>query len=150
MRLRVAAVTILIAAAPFSRALAVDDAEMLTLMQKHCVMCHAAKPTHESFQEAPKNIALETIAGIKKYAATISAQTVQTKAMPLGNQTGMTDEERATLAQWLKNQPRSATPGPGAYSPGSFLARWRSSLASLRAWRHWSPGTVSICGMYPC
>ena len=104
MRLRVAAVTILIAAAPFSRALAVDDAEMLALTQKHCVMCHAEKPTHESFQEAPKNIALETIADIKKYAATISAQTVQTKAMPLGNQTGMTDEERATLAQWLKNQ----------------------------------------------
>ena len=104
MRLRVAAVTILIAAAPFCRALAVDDAEMLVLMQKHCVMCRAEKPTHESFQEAPKNIALETIADIKKYAATISAQTVQTKAMPLGNQTGMTDEERATLAQWLKNQ----------------------------------------------
>ena len=67
-------------------------------------MCHAAKPTHESFQEAPKNIALETIDDIKKHAATISAQTVQTKVMPLGNQTGMTDEERATLAQWLKNQ----------------------------------------------
>jgi len=67
-------------------------------------MCHAAKPAHESFQEAPKYITLETIADIKKNAATISAQTVQTKAMPLGNQTGMTDEERATLAQWLKNQ----------------------------------------------
>ena len=76
----------------------------LRLCKKHCVMCHAAKPTHESFQEAPKNIVLETIADIKKHAVTISAQTVQTKAMPLGNQTGMTDEERATLAQWLKNQ----------------------------------------------
>jgi len=104
MRLRVAAVTILIAAAPFSRAVAVDDAEVLALMQKHCVMCHATKPTHESFREAPKNIVLETIAEIRKHAATISAQTVQTRAMPLGNQTGMTDEERATLAQWLKNQ----------------------------------------------
>ena len=77
---------------------------MLALVQKHCVMCHATKPTHESFQEAPKNITLETIADIKKYVATVSAQAVQTKAMPLGNQTGMTDEERATLAQWLKNQ----------------------------------------------
>ena len=76
----------------------------LALVQKHCVMCHATKPTHESFREAPKNIALETISDIRKHAATISAQTVQTKAMPLGNQTGMTDEERATLAQWLKNQ----------------------------------------------
>lgn len=104
MRLGAAAVTVLIAAAPFSRALAVDDAEALALVRKHCVMCHAAKPTHESFQDAPKNISLETIADIKKLAATISAQTVRTKAMPLGNQTGMTDEDRDTLAQWLKNQ----------------------------------------------
>jgi uncharacterized membrane protein len=104
MRLGAAAVTILVTAAPFSHACAVDDAEVLALIQKHCVMCHAAKPTHESFQEAPKNIALETIADVKKHAATITAQTVQTKAMPLANQTGMTDEERATLGQWLKNQ----------------------------------------------
>ena len=104
MRLGAAAVTIFIAAAPFSYALAVDDSQVLAIVQKHCVMCHAAKPTHESFAEAPKNITLETIADIKKHAATISAQTVQTKAMPLANQTGMTDEERATLAEWLKNQ----------------------------------------------
>ena len=104
MRLGAAAMIILIVAAPFSYALAVDDAEALALVQKHCVMCHAAKPTHESFREAPKNIVLETIADIRKHAATISAQTVQTKAMPLGNQSGMTDDERATLAQWLKNQ----------------------------------------------
>jgi len=98
------AVIVLAVSAPFSPALAVEDAEVLALMRKHCVMCHAIKPTHESFQEAPKNIALETIDDIKKHAATISAQTVQTKAMPLGDQTGMTDEERATLAQWLKNR----------------------------------------------
>ncbi|MGB8136261.1 MAG: hypothetical protein WCF15_05720 [Pseudolabrys sp.] len=36
------------AAAPFSHAFAVDDAEALAIAQKHCVMCHAAKPTHES------------------------------------------------------------------------------------------------------
>ena len=104
MHLGAAAVRIAIAAAPFSHAFAVDDAEALAIAQKHCVMCHAAKPTHESFQEAPKNITLETIADIRKHALTILAQTMQTKAMPLGNQTGMSDEERATLAQWLKNQ----------------------------------------------
>src|SRR5262245_4602340 len=104
MRWGVVAVTILAVSSPFSRALAVDDAVVLALVQKHCVMCHATKPTHESFHEAPKNITLETVTDIRKHAATISAQTVQTKAMPLGNQTGMTDEERATLAQWLKNQ----------------------------------------------
>jgi len=104
MRWGVVTVKILAVSAFFSRAYAVDDSEALALMRKHCVMCHAAKPTHESFQEAPKNVTLETIAAIKQHATIISAQTVQTKAMPLGNQTGMTDEERATLAEWLKNQ----------------------------------------------
>ena len=28
-------------------------------------------------------------------------QTVRNKAMPLGNQTGMTDDERAQLGRWL-------------------------------------------------
>jgi uncharacterized membrane protein len=104
MRLGAATAAILAVCAPFSPAFAFDDADALALMQKHCVMCHAVKPTHESFQEAPKNIALETVADIKKHTTAIYAQTVETKAMPLGNQTGMTDEERATLAQWLKNQ----------------------------------------------
>ncbi len=58
-------------------------------------MCHAATPSHESFREAPKNVTLETIAEIKKHAATVYTQTVQTKAMPLGNQTAMTDDERS-------------------------------------------------------
>jgi uncharacterized membrane protein len=74
-------------------------------MRKHCVMCHAANPTHESFREAPKNIILETAADLKKYAVVIFAQTVQTKAMPLGNQTDMTDDERVMLGRWLKELP---------------------------------------------
>jgi uncharacterized membrane protein len=83
----------------------VTDAEALAIVHKHCVTCHAAKPTHEAFQEAPKNVTLETIADLKKYAATIYAQTVQNKAMPLGNQTAMTDAERAALGRWVKALP---------------------------------------------
>jgi uncharacterized membrane protein len=82
-----------------------SDAEALAIVRSHCVMCHAVKPAHESFQEAPKNIILETIADLKKHAATIYAQTVQTKAMPLGDQTVITDDERATLGRWLKELP---------------------------------------------
>lgn len=83
---------------------AVSDAAALTLVQKHCVMCHARKPTHESFSEPPKNVVLETIADMKKYAPLMFAQAVQNKAMPLGNQTGMTDDERAELGRWIKGQ----------------------------------------------
>lgn len=80
---------------------AVSDAEILTLSQKHCVSCHARKPTHESFQEAPKKITLETVADIKRFAPLVLSQTVQNKAMPLGNQTVMTDTERDRLGQWI-------------------------------------------------
>lgn len=83
---------------------AVSDAEVLAITHKHCAMCHAAKPTHVAFQEAPKNVALETIADLKKYADLIYIQAVQNKAMPLGNETGMSDDERNALGRWVKAQ----------------------------------------------
>ena len=81
------------------------DAAVVAIAQKHCVTCHAARPTHESFRAAPKDIILETAADLKKYAAAIYAQTIQTRAMPLGNQSGMTEDDRVTLGRWLRNLP---------------------------------------------
>ena len=46
---------------------------------------------------APKGVHLETLEELKRYAAQVSVQAVQNKAMPLANRTGMTDEERAKL-----------------------------------------------------
>jgi len=83
---------------------AVSDSQVLALTAKHCTMCHARKPTHESFREAPKNVFLESTADLRKYAPLILTQTVQNKAMPLGNQTAMTDDERAKLGQWIAAQ----------------------------------------------
>ena len=79
----------------------ISDTEMLALTTKHCTMCHARKPTHESFKEAPKNVTLETVEDLRKYAPLILSQAVQNKAMPLGNQTGMTEDERAKIGQWI-------------------------------------------------
>jgi uncharacterized membrane protein len=81
------------------------DMEALALVHKHCAVCHVAKPTHPAFSEAPNGVVLETVADLKKYAPRIYAQTVQNKAMPLGNQTHMTDEERVALGDWLKALP---------------------------------------------
>lgn len=93
------------ATAPHADAGTVTDTGALAIASKHCVMCHAAKPAHESFQDAPKGIILESVDDLKKHAATIYAQTVQTRAMPLGNQTDMSENDRATLGQWLKELP---------------------------------------------
>jgi len=90
--------------APAAGGAAVSDADVLALAARHCTMCHARKPTHESFQEAPKNVTLESIGEIRKYAPLILTQTVQNKAMPLGNQTGMTGDERAKIGAWIAAQ----------------------------------------------
>lgn len=93
------------ATAPHADAGTVADTEALAIVSKHCVMCHAAKPAHESFLEAPKGNILESVDDLRKHAATIYAQTVQIRAMPLGNQTDMSENDRATLGQWLKELP---------------------------------------------
>ncbi len=82
---------------------AVPEAEAVRIVQTHCVACHAAKPTHEAFRgnPPPKNVVLETIADLRRNAPGVMAQSVQGKAMPLGNESGMTDAERAALGAFL-------------------------------------------------
>jgi uncharacterized membrane protein len=44
---------------------------------------------------------LETAAQIRREAPLIQSVAVDSRAMPLGNATGMTQDERDTLARWL-------------------------------------------------
>ena len=84
----------------------VSDAEVLALTTKHCVMCHQAHPTHESFKggEPPKGVMLDSIESLRKNAQQILVQAVDGRAMPLGNETGITDQERAKLGAWIHAQ----------------------------------------------
>lgn len=84
--------------------LVVSDQEVQAISVKHCTMCHAVKPTHAGFKEAPKGVALETLDELRRYATQIEAQAVRNKSMPLGNETGMTDEDRAKLGAWIGAQ----------------------------------------------
>lgn len=79
----------------------VTEARALQIVTTHCAMCHAARPKHEGFTEAPKGVALETIAELRRHAASVHAQTIASNAMPLGNETNMTDRERAELGAFL-------------------------------------------------
>ena len=82
---------------------AVSEMQAMQIVQAHCVACHAAKPKHESFRDGPppKNVILETVADLRRHAPAVLAQAVQGKAMPLGNETGMTDADRAALGAFL-------------------------------------------------
>ena len=82
----------------------VADAEALSIVQTRCAPCHAAAPTDPTIKVAPKGIELETIDNLRRYAAQIETQAVANKAMPLGNKTKMTDEERAKLGKWISSQ----------------------------------------------
>ena len=80
---------------------ATSDEQAMAISAKHCVACHAQHPSHPAFKEPPKNMALETVPELRRYAQQIYMQTVQNRAMPLGNQTGMTDAERDALGRWI-------------------------------------------------
>jgi uncharacterized membrane protein len=101
-----AAVAAVAATAAFAQAPAPPptDAEMLALMKAHCVQCHAAEPTHEAFAKAPAGVLLETIEEVARNAPRIMTQVVVNRAMPLGNLTGMTEEERDRVAAWIEGR----------------------------------------------
>jgi len=80
------------------------DAEILALMKAHCIACHADEPTHEAFAKAPAGVLLETIPQVAANAARIMSQVVVNRAMPLGNETRMTDGERDRIAAWIEGR----------------------------------------------
>jgi uncharacterized membrane protein len=78
------------------------DAEAAdAIVQQRCVPCHSQNPTQEGFDAAPAGVVLDTREQIVDQADAVDEQAVRTKAMPLGNVTGMTDQERETLGAWL-------------------------------------------------
>jgi uncharacterized membrane protein len=82
---------------------AVGEAQISQIIASRCAACHAARPTQPGFAEAPLGLVFETPAQIAQNAARI-ATTVQSKYMPIGNLTGMTDQERTVVATWYAQQ----------------------------------------------
>ncbi len=80
----------------------VSAVEVQGIINRHCVSCHAENPTSELFAAAPGGVMLDTLASIQQWAPNIKIQAVDSQAMPLMNSTGMTDEERARLGQWIR------------------------------------------------
>ena len=81
----------------------INDNEVQAIVTTHCTGCHAAQPTTPGFSSPPKGVILETLADVEKYKQQIYAQSVASRAMPPGNMTQMTQEEREILGGWLEN-----------------------------------------------
>ena len=71
------------------------------IVEQRCASCHAASPTDPSFSAAPNGVVLERPEQIRAQAEAIEEQAVRTRAMPLGNATGMTERERDLLGAWI-------------------------------------------------
>jgi uncharacterized membrane protein len=72
------------------------------VIMERCVSCHSDHPTFAGFTAAPAGMMLQTPALIHQHAAKIYQQAVQLKAMPLGNLTHITDQERALIGAWFE------------------------------------------------
>jgi len=79
----------------------VSDAEAIAIVQQRCVPCHSANPTQPGYDVPPAGITFDSRDQIVERADAIEEQAVRTTAMPLGNVTGMTEQERETLGAWL-------------------------------------------------
>ena len=76
-----------------------DPVEVAVGMDELCLLPHTSGTT-----EAPKGVMLETLDELRRYRTQIEAQAVRNKSMPLGNETGMTDDDRAKLGAWIAAQ----------------------------------------------
>lgn len=71
------------------------------LIETHCQGCHSSAPTQPGFSAPPLGLALDTAQQVKAARSRI-LPTLQSRYMPLGNITGMSDNERATLIAALE------------------------------------------------
>lgn len=84
--------------------LAEERANATTAMEianRHCSTCHAAAPRHEGYDAPPKEIVLTSLDDLLRNRDLVLTHAVRSDAMPLGNETGMTTDERRTLGAFL-------------------------------------------------
>ncbi|TCM58404.1 putative membrane protein [Rhizobium sp. PP-F2F-G48] len=74
-----------------------------------CSMCHAAEPVYEGLVRPPKGVVLENDGEIAAHAREIYLQAGRSHAMPPGNLTDMTADERALIAAWFESAAGTAT-----------------------------------------
>lgn len=76
------------------------NSNVMTIMEKHCINCHAEQPTDEIFVIAPLGVKLDSWLLVEQWAPAIHNRVVNTKDMPFLNKTGMTEQERKVIEDW--------------------------------------------------
>jgi uncharacterized membrane protein len=76
-------------------------ADVESIVISRCSMCHASQPVWLGFAAAPGGVRLDNAERIRAHARLIEIHAVRSHAMPPGNVTAMTADERRILAAWL-------------------------------------------------
>jgi uncharacterized membrane protein len=76
-------------------------AAVADIVISRCSMCHANEPVWAGLAAPPKGILLDNAERIRRQAHLIDINSVRSHAMPPGNVTEMTGEERRLIAAWL-------------------------------------------------
>jgi uncharacterized membrane protein len=78
-----------------------DIKSVENIVISRCSMCHSSEPVWDGFATAPKGVLLDARVEIVRRAHLIDINAVRSLAMPPGNVTEMTLDERQVLAAWL-------------------------------------------------
>ena len=89
------------AAIPSAGDAAAGYPEVQLVLAQRCYLCHGT-------QIQMKNVRLDSPAALRQHAQAVYQQAVVTRLMPMNNATGITEAERAVIAQWF----RSGAPTP--------------------------------------
>jgi uncharacterized membrane protein len=76
------------------------SAQVMPIIQQRCVGCHAQNPVQAGIPAPPLGIVLEDVQDLEAMALRVYQSVVVTRTMPLGNLSGMTEEERDLLTRW--------------------------------------------------
>jgi uncharacterized membrane protein len=76
-------------------------AQVEEIVVSRCSVCHAPEPVWAGFVGPPQNVLLDTPENIRLHARQIEINAVLTDAMPPGNITEISDDDRRVIAAWL-------------------------------------------------
>jgi uncharacterized membrane protein len=79
----------------------VSFTEARSIIDRRCTACHSATPSITEFGAAPAGVSFDDPNQIQRLAARIRVRAIDTRTMPVGNRTNMTEAERAMLARWI-------------------------------------------------
>ena len=83
------------------RAERVDTKAAENAILARCSMCHRNEPVWPGVSAPPKGVVLHDPASIRRHAGLIEINAVRSNAMPPGNITAITAQERQLIAAWL-------------------------------------------------